>query len=171
MIRIILDACVLGDFFSQYFDASRASRGQARFTTDTFLSTQAANEINKIIESHRSDRDRAILGKVVIPPLALIELVRKWDEMVKERFSPQVLKAAIQQQPDWLNIASWDSDLLPYFLQVPNSVFIDGVCKSIEWTDAVYPATALSYGEGNVVATSDKRLIALGQAYTKVKFY
>lgn len=169
MYSVVLDACVLAEFFFQYFSNTHADRGNKSFKQGGGLSNGAVDRINRIVRAFRSS-DLAPKGKVIVPPLALIELVRKWDEMVVERFRVSSLAAFVDSPPEWVSISSWDESLIPSFLRIPREVYLDGRATSIEWTDCIYPATALAFGNGNAVATSDRKLLALAGQMDAVVF-
>ena len=169
MNSVVLDTCVSGEFFYQYFSIHYANRGNGLFEPMGHLSQAAVEWINKILRAYRSN-DLPPEGKVIVPPLALIELVRKWDEIVQDRFSISSLEAFIDSPPDWVSVSSWDESLIPSFIRIPNEVYVDGRVTPMEWTDCIFPATALSFGEGNAVATSDRKLLALKGQLSAVIF-
>ena len=160
MKYVILDACVLGEFFSQYFSSCHADRGHGYFVRSSKFSREATRVLNSVLIAHRSE-DQFPTTKVVITPLGMIELCRKWKDIVSDPLLELRVKALIEHLPDWIVIASWDETILSAFIQLPDSVNIDGESKPIEWTDAVYPATAISYGRGNIVISTDRRIKAL----------
>lgn len=149
MADLILDVGALTDLLAQYFRAE--DRTAPRFRPSRFLSPQVTRHLNRIV---RGD------GRYVVAAsaMAFVELVRKWDEIVAERFKPHHLAALIQAPPDWFSIEPVDAGLIPLFGLVPPEVSMpDGSVRPIEWPDAVHVATALSREEGALV-TSDERL-------------
>jgi hypothetical protein len=154
MRDIVLDTNVLGDFISQYFDPSAGNRGAGQFSTGRFLSAEAAREINRIVGRYRAREDLSG-GLVVISCFAFVELVRKWEQITQGRVQLHQLRAFLEQPPEWVNIAPLDETQIPAFLEVPTDVFLPQGFKSVEWTDAVHVATAISRGDGNLIATTD----------------
>jgi predicted nucleic acid-binding protein len=160
MPDIILDTNVLGEFLAQYFSSALANRGFGQFAGGKFLSDIAARQLNRII-AHYASEEEPLSELAVIPSFAFVELVRRWDEIVKARFTTEQLEAFLRQPPDWVSIATLDETLLPAFMQVPTHVFTQGTFKAVEWTDAVHAATALARGDGHQLATADQVLRSL----------
>jgi predicted nucleic acid-binding protein len=167
MADLILDTSVLGDFFEQFFSSLVANRGQGRFVEGTFLSQRAARELNRIVLLH-SSQDLVSTDLVIISPFAFIEMARRWDNIVSDRFSIDQVEAFSEQPPDWVSVATWDETLLPAFLDVPTHVWFKGESRAIEWTDAIHAATALARGDSNLLATTDSRLHALQRTGVKL---
>jgi predicted nucleic acid-binding protein len=154
MPDIVLDSDALADFLAQYFGP--AERGREAFVAGDWLSSQAAQEINRI-------RDHSLRGSlrhlVIASSLAFVEVVRKWDSLSKARITPWQLKAFLQQPPEWFSIAPVDEDLVEPFLDVPAEVAMPGEQqRPVEWTDAVHVATVFSRGDSALFHTRDRRL-------------
>jgi len=160
MADIILDTNVLGDFFAQYFDAARGNRGNGEFERGPFLSGEAASEINRVTRSFRRHGDSAA-GIVVISSFAFVELFRKWDAITEGLVDFDRLRGFMREPPEWLSIAPLDEELVPSFFEVPPSVYVGGRFRSIDWTDAVHIATALSRGDGHNIATTDEIMLGI----------
>jgi hypothetical protein len=154
MADVVLDTNALGEFFEQYFDNTMANRGQGAFAKGDYISENAAREINRIIVSHRRNGDLAG-GLIVISCFAFVELFRKWDQITNGKVDLGKLRGLMEQPPDWLNIASFDETLVPFFFAVPTHVYMKDGFKSVEWADSVHVATALARGDGNSIATTD----------------
>jgi plasmid stabilization system protein ParE len=159
MPDIILDANVPGDFFEQFFSPSKANRGRGPFSRGPFLSDAAARELNRIVRMH-ADRDSPATDLVVISPFGFIELARRWPEIGQGRYSVDQVRAFVSQPPEWVSVATLDETILPSFLDVPTHVWARGEFRAMEWTDAIYAATALARGDSNLLATTDACLQA-----------
>ncbi|GAB4547152.1 MAG: hypothetical protein Kow0063_41780 [Anaerolineae bacterium] len=150
MADLVLDVGALADLLSQYFQAE--DRTRPLFEPSRFLSSEIARQINRIVR----DDGRYI---VAASAMAFVELVRKWDEIVDQRFEPYQLAAFLQDPPDWFSLEPVDEDLIPLFGQVPPEVPMpDGSVQTLEWPDVIHAATALSREEADLI-TSDGRLL------------
>lgn len=155
MTDLVLDTNVLAEFLSQYFGP--AERGRASFKCRQNLSSEAVRRINKIRE--RGELEDSVTSIVISSALAFVELVRQWDEIVRDRFEPHQLAAFLEQPPDWFSVAPLDEDLIEFFCDVPTQVAMaEGVLEPIEWTDAVHAATVFSRGDSCLIVTTDQRL-------------
>jgi predicted nucleic acid-binding protein len=160
MSDLILDTNVLGEFFEQFFDSSKANRGFGEFVSGRFLSNAAASEINRVVRSFRRRGD-ITGGIIVISSFGFVELFRKWDQISGGLLDLQKLRGVLEQPPDWLSIAPLDETLIPSFFEVPTHVFLASGFKAVDWTDAVHVATALSRGDGHRIATTDEVIWSL----------
>src|SRR4051812_24658845 len=97
MPDIVLDTDAMADFLAQYFGP--AERGRKSFQESDWLSAQAAREINRIRD--QMNATGALHHLVIASCFAFVEIVRKWDELTKQRFEPWQLKAFLQQPPPW----------------------------------------------------------------------
>ncbi len=141
MADIALDTDALADFLAQYFGAAR--RGDAPFAQSDWLSHDAATIINRIVANFQADS--SLSGHVVASTFAFLEVLRKWNELVQRRIQPHQFRAFIDAPPEWFLVAAVDTELLPSYYRLPAEVqMANGGTKSIEWTDAVHAATALS---------------------------
>lgn len=152
MRDVVLDTCVLGPFLVQYFQHDAANRGSGRFHASGLLTGALAERLNRIA------RQYSLSAVVVASAFAFVELARKWDAILADSIREDQLDAFIRQPPTWFDIAPVDSDLMPYFLQVPCEVNVGGSLQRIEWTDAIHAAVALSRGHDCLLATTDRRL-------------
>jgi hypothetical protein len=108
------------------------------------LSEDAARSINAIVGSFT--REEPARDLVIASTLAFVELARKWDRLAGGRFQPYQLHAFLAAPPGWFTIDPVDEDLVEFFFRLPASVLMgSGRQESIEWTDAVHAATALSH--------------------------
>lgn len=167
MDDLVLDTSIISEFLNQYFDHSLAARGSGEFAARGRLSGPIAAELNRII--HRfwrydhgfADDDPHSGGIVVASAFAFIELARSWDKMVGTSFSIVQVEAFLRQPPDWFDLAPVDHSLLPFYIDVPGTVFVNHEEVGIEWCDAIHVATALSRGPTCLLATSDTRIAAI----------
>jgi hypothetical protein len=141
MASIVLDTGPLADFLGQYFGSAR--RGALPFMRGWSLSEEAARSINAIIGSYT--RDEPARHLVFASTLAFVEMARKWDRLAGDRFAPYQLHAFLAAPPGWFSVDPVDEDLVAFFFRLPASIRMEsGKQESIEWTDAVHAATALS---------------------------
>lgn len=156
MPDIILDSNVLADFLAQFFN--EAERGQRNFRSRNRITDKCVFHINKIIASYNISGTLSS-GLVIASSLAFVEIVRKWESIVKNRFSIIQFAAFIEQPPEWFFIASIDEDLIGYILRTPIDIALpNGEIKPIEWTDAVHVSTVISRGNAGLLATTDQRI-------------
>jgi hypothetical protein len=156
MPDIILDSNVLADFLAQFFN--EAERGQRNFRSRDRITDKCVFHINKIIASYNISGDLSS-GLVIASSLAFVEIVRKWEVIVKKRFNIIQFAAFIEQPPEWFFIASIDEDLIDYILMTPTDIALpNGEIKPIEWTDAVHVSTVISRGNSCLIATTDQRI-------------
>ncbi len=153
MADIILDSNVLSDLLAQFYDPLTANRGDGKFCPERTITKNLAYKLNQIMKRHSEVNDL-----IVSSTFAFIEIARKWDNIVQNRFSVEQMYAFITQPPEWFDIAPVDEDLLPFYVDVPTSVFVGNRNEHIEWTDAIHVATAYSRGETAFLATTDHRL-------------
>jgi predicted nucleic acid-binding protein len=145
---LILDTGALADLLSQYFQSP--DRNIPQFYQSRFLSSDAVRMINRIVQGN----SRYI---VAASTLGFVELVRKWDEIVRQRFSPVQIAAFIDSPPDWFSIEPMDERIVLLLGQVPPNVRVGTELKPLEWTDAVHVATALSR-DSSILVTTDQRM-------------
>lgn len=174
MYQVILDTVAVGDFLAQFFDRQTASRGAGRFATAGWITSELARRLNRILDVHLADTldmdAQPYSGSgVVMSSFAFVELVRKWDDIVEGRFEMLEFRGFLEQPPDWVIIDPLDEDLMPAFAAVPSRVLDgDGNWLSIEWTDAVHVATAISRGANAMLATSDRKIALVPQLKGRV---
>jgi hypothetical protein len=161
MASIVLDTGRLADFLGQFFGP--AQRGQVSFRRGDSLSEEAARAINAILRRYHADEPSPYL--VIASTLAFVEVARKWDRLAGGRFAPHQLKAFLVGPPPWFAVDPVDEDLVEFFFRLPADVLMeDGRPASIEWTDAVHAATALSRdtpGRQCLLAVEDRRLLRI----------
>ena len=154
MIDIILDSNYFVEFLVQYFDSAIANRGMGRFQSSTVFSKELARRLNQVVTTSFKESSKLIVAST----FTLIEIARKWDQIVKSRFTIQQLHAFTYQYPVWFSLAPVDEDLIPFFVDVPSTVFMDSKSVPIEWTDAIHLATVVSRGPDATLATSDLKV-------------
>ncbi len=164
MADIALDTDGLADFLAQYFGTAR--HGSANFAPSDWLSRRAADLINRILMDYRTDG--SVSGFVVASTFAFLEIMRKWDALTKGRIRPYQLRAFLDGPPEWFLVAAVDADLVPFYCRLPADVQMEnGGIRSIEWTDAVHAATALSRHDPPLsrcyFQTQDTRLVRIEQ--------
>jgi len=153
MIDIILDSNYLVEFLVQYFDPVVANRGMGRFQSSAVFSRELARRLNQVVTT----ASEGISTLIIASTFTLIEIARKWDQIVQSRFTIQQLHAFTYQCPEWFSLAPVDEDLIPFFVDVPTTVVVGSRAVPIEWTDAIHLATVISRGEEATLATSDRR--------------
>ena len=166
---IVLDTGHLAEFLTQYFNDNLANRGQGRFHPQGLISKELARRLNNIMITSQE----SISNLVIASSLAFVEIARSWDSLGKNKFTIEQFHTFVYQPPIWFDIAPVDNDLLPSFIDVPTAIKIGSKFESIEWTDGVHLATALSRGEvasSATLATSDHRLIAILQQQGRAIF-
>mgnify|MGYP000939271724 CR=1 FL=1 len=146
---------------AQYFqrDVSRCEY----FEVGTILKPALVKRINQIIRYHSdfSWNDDGEPGLVVASAFAFIEIARKFDAIVMQRFSVTQFAAFIDAPPNWFKISPVDKDLLPALHGLPANVIIEnGSQRPLELADAIHVATAISREKFLLVAT-DERIISL----------
>lgn len=154
MIDIILDSDFFVEFLTQYFHPNIMNHGTGQFQLSPVFSRELVRRLNQIVYMAYE----GISNLVIASTFSLIEISRKWDTLVQERFSTQQLHAFVYQYPEWFSLAPVDDDLLPFFVDVPANVIVDAKLQPIEWTDAVHIATMLSRGDNATMATNDSRI-------------
>jgi hypothetical protein len=153
MIDIILDSNCFAEFLAQYFNAGIANRGMGHFQSSAIFSTTLARRLNQIMLA-ASD---GISNLIIASTFSLIEIARKWDQIVQGRFTTQQLHVFTYQYPEWFSLAPVDEDLIPFFAEVPSTVFLNSKSTTIEWTDAIHLATVISRGTNATLATTDSK--------------
>ena len=162
-MNLVIDSCTVGDVLEQYFCKTQANYGHGFFEKSDTLGTWLVQTLNRVLrEWHANGRNRNIPDHiVVISAFAFVELARKWDKIVGNRFTKSQVRTFLQDPPTWVNLAPVDSDLTPFFLNVPRQVEARGEKKPVEWCDAVHVATVLSRGTNSTLITTDDRLLSL----------
>jgi hypothetical protein len=161
MVEVVLDSNILADFLAQYFDLNTGNRGMGKFKAQDEITPALARKINTIIKEFVATDDPSSSGLVIASVLAFIELSRKFDPISKNRFQIENLYDFIQNHPEWFSIAPVDMDLVPFFIDVPAYVYVNGKTKPIEWTDAIHVATTFSRGDASSIATTDHKIKAI----------
>ena len=152
---IVLDSNTLADFLAQYFGP--AERGQQPFQGGGRLPPDLARRINSVVIRYMANE--IVTTVIVASTLAFVEIVRKWGQIVQDRFQPHQMAAFLEQTPDWFSVAPVDEDLVEFFCDVPADVSMpDGTTKPVELPDAVHVATVFSRAETCLFATSDQPL-------------
>ena len=104
--------------------------------------------------------------RLVASTLAFVELVRKWDELAKNRLTEEQLVNFIFAPPEWFFVSPLEEGLFPYFADIlSHAEMPSGKLESIEWTDAVHLATAKSRDKCKLV-TSDQRILQVAPDFT-----
>ncbi len=169
MPDLVIDTCFLGDMLADCLPATSVFRTYGRFRQSSTLPPAICRKLDAIVGFHEERWDisgstvevTSDIGVVVVSSFAFIELIRKWAEIVNNRFSPLELYTFLLDLPDWMSVAEVDEDMLPSYAEVPTDVWIDDNQEPIELPDAVHVATVLSRGDDTLFATSDTRLRAL----------
>lgn len=150
----MLDSGHLVELLEQYYDENRANYGYGRFRSEGLFSNKFTGRLNNIIRS----REGLHLGFVIASTFTFVEISRKWEEMVGNRFTEEQFYVFVREPPTWFNIAPVDDQLTPFFLNIPN---YNSKLEPIEWTDAICMATVLSRGDdasSATLATTDLKL-------------
>jgi hypothetical protein len=134
------------ELVTQYYDESRANYGYGRFQPVGLFSVEVARRLNNVVQTSRSSGFSLIIAST----FTIVEISRKWEEMVGTKFTEAQLYAFLQEPPTWFNLAPIDEQLTSFFNYVPN---YNSKMESIEWTDAIHIATVLSRGDDPSVAT------------------
>lgn len=152
MKDIVLDTNILADFLAQYFSDFQVHK---RFSpANNTMNAERVRVINKIIKSHEVEQSNFVAAST----FAFVEISRKWEIIVKGRFTVEKFSAFVDQPPDWFLIPAVESSLFPEFLEIPANVKMSkGLSKPIEWADAIHLATAMSR-EYCLLATTDRRI-------------
>jgi predicted nucleic acid-binding protein len=154
---IVLDTNILSDFLAQYF--ASGSRRSPVFHKQGFISLELAQGMNKIIQWWNDPFINQHPGHLVASTLAFVEIARKWDYIVRERFDVVQMAVFIEQPPEWFIIEPLDEALVSLLCDVPADVqMTQGGIRSIEWTDAVHIATAFIRGPGTRLAVTDREM-------------
>lgn len=164
MADILLDTNVFAEFLAQFFDPASADRGYGVFRPQGFMSSTVATVLNRLKADHLRFGDIRS-GIVVVSAFGVIELSRKWRQIVGTKLTIIQLHSFILQPPEWVSIAPVDDTLIPFFMSLPTHIVTtQGHFKALEWTDAIHVATAVSRGEGIFIGATDGviRSLALG---------
>ena len=95
-------------------------------------------------------------GLIIASTFAFVEIARKFQDIVRDRFTRDQFAAFIEQPPNWFFIASVDTALLPYLVQLPSNVRLpNGTLAPLELADSIHLATAMSR-DAYLIATIDK---------------
>jgi len=154
---IILDTNTLSDVIAQYYENDIIFSGV--FRTKYRLSKKAVTILNGILFRSREDM---LENVVVASTAAFVEIARKFDDIVQNRFSLEQFKAFIDAKPSWFVVAAVNTDLVSLLSRIPADVRLKGgAIKPLEWADIIHVATALSRGDNIVFSTTDSSLQAL----------
>jgi len=157
MADIVLDTNILSDFLGQYF--SSRSRRVPVFHSQNSISAELAHGINQIVQQWDDPLIDQYPGHLVASSLAFVEMSRKWQQVVRERFTVIQMAAFLEQPPDWFLIEPVDETLVSILCDVPADVnMINGESRSVEWTDAIHIATALIRGADTRLAVTDREM-------------
>ena len=151
---LVLDSDYLADLLAQYFDPTCVDYGDGNFQPLGYISTSLAGRLNTILKSSAW----GVFSLVIASTFAFIEMSRKWDPIVNNRFTVTQMHSFIRQTPDWFSIAPVDDDLLSSFVYTSA---INSKSESIEWTDNIHMATVLSRGanpSSATLVTNDRKL-------------
>lgn len=161
MPDIVLDTNILSDFLAQYFESE--SRRSPVFHEQGFISLELAQGINRIVQRWNDPFIDQYPGHLVASTLAFVEISRKWEHIVQERFDVVQMAAFIEQPPEWFIIEPLDEALVSVLCDVPADVqVVQGNTRSIEWTDAVHIATAFIRGTDARLAVTDREMRQAG---------
>lgn len=157
MPDIVLDTNILADLLAQYFDPGRANYGTGEFLSGGGITRNLSRKLNRIVQ-----RSRYGLSDVIVASAAaFVEIGRRWQGIVQDRFSVPQFEGFVRQPPEWFDIAPVDEDLLPFFIDVPIGVRMASRLEPVEWVDALHVATAISRGQDAELATTDQRLSSI----------
>lgn len=121
-----------------------------KIVADGHISAERARVINQIIDSHKYGYAGTY---VIVSVSALVEVVRKFDEISGNKYPLHKLRAFMNQPPDWFLIVSLEKNLFMELIRIPFKIG----SKSIEWIDVIQLATAL-VREDAYFATADRKL-------------
>lgn len=151
---IVLDSGHMVELVAQYFDKNLANYGYGRFQAVGVFSVEIARRLNSIVQTSRTSG----FSLVIASTFTIVEISRKWKEMVGTKFTVEQFYAFLQEPPSWFSLAPVDEQLSPFFIYVPNR---NSKMESIEWTDAIHMATVFSRGDdpsSATLATTDGKL-------------
>ena len=158
MLEIILDTDYYAEFIFQYYDQEKYNLGEGQFIEEGIISKGLANKINRVSILYKEYEDPSVSGLVICSALSIVELSRKYNEIMRGRLPVEKLYDFIQYPPGWFLIAPVDMDLTPFFVDVPPFVNVEGTLKPMEWTDSIHVATLLSRGQISQIATNDSKI-------------
>jgi predicted nucleic acid-binding protein len=154
---IVLDTNIVADFLAIYFERSVSIDGL--FYPKYRINQQLCERINLVINEYRYGPGVFSKGLIVASSFSFVEIARKFDVVVYNRFSIEQFKAFIDSAPEWFLIEPVTPDLFLLFNEVPERVDVgEGVLESIEWSDAIHVVTALSRGGSSLLCTTDHRI-------------
>ena len=151
---IVLDSGHLVELLEQYYDENRANYGYGRFRAEGLFSCKLTNKLNNVIRNSEGLHFSCVIAST----FTFVEISRKWEEMVGNKFTEEQFYVFAKETPTWFNIAPVDDQLTPFSLNVPN---YNSKSEPIEWTDAIHMATVLSRGDdasSATLATTDRKL-------------
>jgi predicted nucleic acid-binding protein len=106
---------------------------------------------------------------IVVSSLAVIEVMRKFEEISSGKFTRDQFAAFLSEKPEWFLVADLNSELTEKLMEIPADVDADGKRKPVEWADAVHLATAMLRENAKLVAT-DSKLVALKKVQSLSKY-
>ncbi len=143
---IVLDSGHMVEFLAQYHNKNLADYGYGRFQPVGLFSAEVARRLNVIVRTNKSTG----FSLVIASSFTIVEISRKWREMVGTKFTEEQLYAFLREPPTWFSLAPVDEQLEHFFIYVPNR---NSRMEPIEWTDAIHMATVFSRGEDPSLAT------------------
>jgi len=158
MADIVIDTNILADLLAQYYEDN--VRDEGRFEDKGSLNKDLVRALNTILKWHLQanieDESSSFPGLVVASSLAFVEIARQFDEIANRCFTVEQFAAFIDQPPEWFFISPVDSAIFPHLCNLPREIELpNGSIRSIEWADAIHIATAMSRGEGCLLAITD----------------
>jgi hypothetical protein len=142
MADLVLDVGALADLLAQCFQSDDWTNPCIQ--PSQFICPEDSRQINRILE-----REGPYV--VVASAMTFVELVRKWNEIVSERFQPHQMAVFLHDTPDWFVVEPIDEYLVLLLGDVP-------LVQELEWPDAIQVATVLSR-ETSTLITSDRNLL------------
>ena len=85
MKNIILDTDVLADFLGQYFFSRRQGTLLPKFEPLGKISDNYAENLNDLLYNYETEGTENL---IITSAFSFIEIIRKWDKIVEERYSP-----------------------------------------------------------------------------------
>jgi len=153
MVDIILDTNYLAELITQYYQTNHLENDY--FRESSLFQDSLIRELNNIVRNYNNG---FLTGLIIASSYAFVEIARKFDGIVKDRFTIEKFAAFIEQPPSWFFISSVDYSLFQPLLDIPGYVVLNGEIKPIEWADALHIATALSRDKPWLLAISDRRM-------------
>lgn len=159
--EIILDTGFVADLIAIYYEEELSKGKSNGFIPKYSISRTLAKEVNKIYWDSLYN-DNFSHGVVVASTFAFIEISRKYQEIVQNRFSIVKFRAFISSPPPWFVIEPLQLSLLDDLRRVPSTIHISSFSSStIEFADAIHVATTLTRGANSALATKDSKLVSM----------